>query len=189
MRVIAGRAKGRKLTAPEGEHTRPTTDRFKEMLFGTLQFQIAGVRFLDLFSGSGGIAIEALSRGAQSAVMVETDAKALACIRQNLQTTGFAGQAEVFSCPVEQAVHQLAAKGQQFDIIFMDPPYNRDFEAKIACAVAEAGILAPDGLFIIESAAQTKIESAGWQIVKEKNQKVTKFTFLERLPEGKCDKE
>ncbi len=189
MRVIAGSAKGRKLTAPEGEHTRPTTDRFKEMLFGTLQFRIAGVRFLDLFSGSGGIAIEALSRGAQEAVMVETDAKALACIRQNLAMTGFGERAQVMSCSVEQAVRELGARGQQFDIIFMDPPYNNDWEEIMARLVAETGILAPEGLFVIESAAQTPVDLSGWEIVKEKNQKVTKFTFLERLPEGKCDKQ
>ena len=95
MRVVAGTAKGRKLKSRDGKDTRPTTDRLKEALFAMLQFEVPEARFLDLFAGSGGIGIEALSRGAVHCVFVEKSRDAAACIRENLQLTGFKGAAEL----------------------------------------------------------------------------------------------
>ena len=121
MRVISGRCRGTHLEAPEGMNTRPTTDRIKETLFNMIAFDIPECEFLDLFSGSGAMAIEALSRGGKRAVLVEKDTKALACIEQNLEKTRLKAEAKVVASDVFEALKRL--EGEQFDIIFMDPPY------------------------------------------------------------------
>lgn len=178
MRVIAGSAKGRKLKAPEGLHTRPTTDRLKEALFGSIQFEISGAAFLDLFAGSGGIGIEALSRGARTLDLVEQDAKALFCIRQNIRELSFERQTRIWAMPVERALKELAKEKRVFDIIFMDPPYLKRWENKTAALIAQYSLLGPKGLLIIESSSQTRVEAAGLVLVKEKEYKTTRFSYL-----------
>ncbi len=178
MRVIAGSAKGRKLKAPEGLHTRPTTDRLKEALFGSIQFEISGAAFLDLFAGSGGIGIEALSRGARTLDLVEQDAKALFCIRQNIRELSFERQTRIWAMPVERALKELAKEKRVFDIIFMDPPYLKGWENKTAALIAQYSLLGPKGLLIIESSSQTRVEAAGLVLVKEKEYKTTRFSYL-----------
>ena len=178
MRVIAGSAKGRKLKAPEGLHTRPTTDRLKEALFGSTQFEISGAAFLDLFAGSGGIGIEALSRGARTLDLVEQDAKALFCIRQNIRELSFERQTRIWAMPVERALKELAKEKRVFDIIFMDPPYLKSWENKTAALIAQYSLLGPKGLLIIESSSQTRVEAAGLVLVKEKEYKTTRFSYL-----------
>lgn len=179
MRIISGSARGRKLEAPEGMGTRPTADRFREMLFDTLQFRVRDACFLDLFSGSGAAALEALSRGAASAVLVERDPKALACIQKNIDNTGFRGQCRVLAEDVQTAVSRLGREQAAFDLIFMDPPYERGWEEQTAAWIREAGILKENGLLIVESSSRTGINLPGWTVVKEKIQRVTKFTFLQ----------
>lgn len=179
MRVIAGTAKGRKLVTPEGMNTRPTTDMLKEALFGMIQFDVPGAEFLDLFAGSGGVGIEALSRGAVSLDSVEQDAKALSCIRTNLKTIGFAEKAKVWPMPVERALQQLAAKGRRFDMIFMDPPYLKGWEEKVAALISEYDLLKTDGILIVESASETIVRVDGLDVVKEKVYKTTRFTFMQ----------
>lgn len=176
MRVISGKAKGRTLLTREGEATRPTADYFKEVLFDCLQFDIPGSRFLDLFSGSGAIAIEALSRGAEEAVLVEQNGEALACIDQNLKSTGLAAQARVLRIPVEKALLDLEARGELFDFIFMDPPYEKGFEDAVF-ALCPGKLLAEDGIMIVESAAVTQYQPVGWTLYKEKKNKKTKLSF------------
>ena len=178
MRVIAGSAKGRKLKAPEGLHTRPTTDRLKEALFGSIQFEISGAAFLDLFAGSGGIGIEALSRGARTLDLVEQDAKALFCIRQNIRELSFERQTRIWAMPVDRALKELAKEKRVFDIIFMDPPYLKGWENKTAALIAQYSLLGPKGLLIIESSSQTRVEAAGLVLVKEKEYKTTRFSYL-----------
>lgn len=179
MRVIAGSAKGRRLTAPEGLNTRPTTDRLKEALFGMIQFDVPGAEFLDLFAGSGGIGIEALSRGAVSLDTVEQEAKALSCIRANLKTVGFERRARVWAMPVERALRLLSSEGRRFDMIYMDPPYLKGWEEKIGALVAEYGLLKPDGILIVESSSETIVRVPGLDVVKEKAYKTTRFTFMQ----------
>ena len=131
MRVIAGKARRLPLVAPEGRDTRPTTDRIKETLFNILQDDVPGSYFLDLFSGSGGIGIEALSRGAREAVFVEFGKEALACIRANLNKTKLMDQAMVLPVEVTYGISKLAKMGKKFDIIYADPPYQKGCEPKI----------------------------------------------------------
>ena len=122
MRVIAGSARRLLLKTPEGMETRPTTDRIKETLFNMIQDDLYHCQFLDLFSGSGAIGIEALSRGARQAVFVENHPDAVETIRSNLNTTRLEEQAIVMNCDVMTALKRLEERGFSFDFIFMDPP-------------------------------------------------------------------
>lgn len=126
MRVIAGTAKGRKLLAPEGYDTRPITAKIKEALFSIWQTQITGAGFLDLFSGSGSMGIEALSRGAAHVVFVEKDRRAVSVIRRNLESCKFTSGFEVYQDDVFQRIRWLRAQGQRFDILYLDPPFTVD---------------------------------------------------------------
>ena len=135
MRVIAGTARSLRLKTPEGMDTRPTTDRIKETLFNMLQPDLGGALFVDLFSGSGGIGIEALSRGAQHAYFVENDRKALACIMENLRFTRLADQATVLKTDVLSALYGIHEK--EADIIFMDPPYDCGHEKRVFSVLKE----------------------------------------------------
>ena len=121
MRVIAGDKKGRRLATPEGLETRPTTDKVKEALFSIIQFDLPGASFLDLFAGSGQIGIEALSRGAERAVFVDSGKKACSVIKENLTAVEYVRKSEVHQKNVED---YLSLCGEKFDIVFMDPPYE-----------------------------------------------------------------
>lgn len=121
MRVITGTARGKRLTTLEGDQVRPTSDRVKEGLFNIIQFDIEGRRILDLFAGSGQLAIEALSRGAAQAVLVDKSRKALQVAEENLKSTGFTGRAQAVQM---DSLDYLSATRERFDIIFLDPPYR-----------------------------------------------------------------
>ena len=122
-RVIAGRAAGRRLTAPPGEGTRPLADRVKQTLFAILEPDLDGARVLDLFAGSGAAGIEALSRGAAGAVFVERDGRASRTIAENLAATGLAGpEAVVVAAEVGAWLRRDATRAERFDIVVVDPP-------------------------------------------------------------------
>ena len=149
MRVIAGSAKGFKLNAPKGLSTRPTADRVKEGLFSAIQFEIEGGQVLDLFAGSGQLAIEALSRGAKSAVLVDQDGEAVRVIRENLAKTGFSDRARVLRADYRQ---YLQSTSDRFDLIFLDPPYaEKDLENALNL-ISEIDILRENGIIICEKA-------------------------------------
>ncbi|MBO6107964.1 MAG: 16S rRNA (guanine(966)-N(2))-methyltransferase RsmD [Eubacterium sp.] len=152
MRVIAGSARRIVLDTPSGMDTRPTTDRIKETLFNIIQDSVRGSGFLDLFAGSGGIGIEALSRGAENAVFAENRSEACRCIEGNLKRTGLFGRARLIRSDVFKAIAELGAGGRKFDIIFADPPYGRISYGKLLSAIRDAGILEDDGIIIIETA-------------------------------------
>ena len=181
MRVIAGKARHLKLKTIEGQGTRPTTDRIKETLFNMLSYDIPGATFLDLFAGSGGIGIEALSRGAKEAVFVENNRKACTCIKENLAHTKLEDQAKLISTDIMRAILQLEAEKKNFDIIFMDPPYGKQWEEKVLKAIAPSTLCHKDTLFIIESDTATNypyLKDIGLQITKEKVYKTNKHTFI-----------
>jgi len=127
MRVISGTARGKKLTSLEGLETRPTLDRVKEALFNILQFNIKDANVLDLFSGSGALAIEALSRGAKEAVLCDFSNKAVKIINKNLEDTRLKNKAEIINKDFIETLNKLNSKSKKFDIIFLDPPYKTDF--------------------------------------------------------------
>lgn len=185
MRVIAGSAKRLQLKTLEGMDTRPTTDRIKETLFNMLASTIFGSVFLDLFSGSGGIGIEALSRGAKEAVFVENNPKAMTCIRENLTYTKLAGKATTLTKDVMTALYQLEGE-KQFDFIFMDPPYHQGLERKVLEYLAGSDLVYEDTVIIVEAAKETDfsyVEALGFYRIKEKNYKTNKHVFIGK--EGK----
>ena len=181
MRIIAGTARSLPLKTIEGLETRPTTDKIKETLFNMIQPSIADSRFLDLFAGSGGIGIEALSRGASRCVFVEQQRKAAECIRENLNKTKLSEAAVVIQKDVSMALRQLENEGKCFDIIFMDPPYNNLHEEKILGQLSGSSLLHRDTLIIVEASLETDfsyIEGYGYALVREKTYKTNKHIFL-----------
>jgi 16S rRNA (guanine966-N2)-methyltransferase len=153
MRVIAGKAKGRRLVAPKGLGTRPTSDRVKENLFNIIADRVAGAKVLDLYAGSGGLAIEALSRGAESAVLVEADRRAREAIDRNLATTGLSGAATVLAIDSMAAVERFGEPDQAFDLILFDPPYKIEAAELEAALIKAAGCLSERGLMVLEHRA------------------------------------
>ena len=181
MRVIAGTARSLKLKTPEGLHTRPTTDRIKETLFNMLQFYLADCVFVDLFSGSGGIGIEAISRGAKKAYFVDNDAAAIACIKDNLKTTRFEDKAVVLRQDVISALSHVSEK--EVDIIFIDPPYEEEYENKILAALCNLPYVTENTTIIMEAALHTDFsfaEDLGFVAYKEKKYKTNKHVFIKR---------
>ena len=181
MRVIAGTAKRLQLKTVKGMSTRPTTDRIKETLFNMLQNDILGCRFLDLFSGSGAIGIEALSRGADNAVFVENSKEAVACIRENLRFTKLADSGIVMESSVLTAVSMLESENRQFDIVFMDPPYNNNIEREVLDRLKSSDIIHEDTIIIVEAALETDfsyVSSMGYTIIKEKKYKTNKHMIM-----------
>ena len=164
MRVIAGSAKGMPLKTVSGMETRPTTDRIKETLFNMLQSYICDCRFLDLFSGSGAIGIEALSRGAVSCVLIEKD------------------KAEVMNQDVFTALSMLEGT-EPFDCIFMDPPYNKELEKEVLAVLRNASYVTKDTLIVVEASLETTfdyVEEYGFEIVKNKKYKTNRHVFLRK---------
>ncbi len=181
MRVISGSARGLKLKAPDGLSTRPTTDRIKESLFNIISADLYDCCFLDLFSGSGGIGIEALSRGAKKAVLVDSDFKSIAVIKDNIKSARVSDRAEVLKCDVNAAVAKLGSRNEKFDIIFMDPPYNRGFVESALKSIVKADILNNDGYIIAEQSKEDDLpEIEGLSVFRIKDYKITKMTFLKK---------
>lgn len=181
MRVIAGSARRIQLKTLDGMETRPTTDRIKETLFNMIDPWIRDCDFLDLFAGSGGIGIEALSRGARETVFVERNEAAVKVIRENLNRTRLAERAVCMQAEVSAGLRQLS--GREFDYIFMDPPYHERLEKDVLTLIQELALLREDGMVIVEAAMETDfdyISSLGYRLVKEKRYKTNKHIFLER---------
>lgn len=139
-----------KLKTPKGMNTRPTVDRVKESVFNIINPYIPGSRVLDLFSGTGALGIEALSRGAVSAVFIESDRSCCGIIRDNLAHTRFTDKAEVYCRKVSTALLDLGRNGKKFDIIFMDPPYLKNFIQETLQHMAENDIINKDGILVVE---------------------------------------
>lgn len=182
MRIIAGKARSLPLKTVEGMNTRPTTDRIKETLFNMLQTRIGGCVFLDLFSGSGGIGLEAISRGAHQAYFVENNKKAAACIQENIRFTKFDKQCQLMCMDAFAAVRSLEGK-EVFDIVFMDPPYDQLHEKNILETLKDSSIIDEDTLIIVEASLHTTfeyVEELGFEIVKTKKYKTNQHVFIQK---------
>lgn len=154
MRIITGLYKGRRLKTLEGLKVRPTSDRLRETLFNVLAPRIEEARFLDLCAGSGAVGIEALSRGAASIVMVETSRKAASIIADNLLHCGIDEGATLIQKDALQALRMLERDGAQFDLVYFDPPYDAEIYSPVIWQLARSGLLAPDGILIVEHRRQ-----------------------------------
>lgn len=184
--MIAGTARHLPLKTIEGLDTRPTTDRIKETLFNMLHADLPGARFLDLFSGSGGIGIEALSRGAAWAGFAEKAPAAVRCIKENLQFTHLEDRAQVFACDVLSAISQLESTGKPVDFIFMDPPYGKELEKQVLTRLAHSPLADADTTIIVEANLETDfyyVDSLGYDILKQKQYKTNQHLFLQKKSE------
>lgn len=182
MRVIAGKARSLPLKTPEGMDTRPTTDRIKETLFNMLMPYLPDAVFVDLFSGSGGIGIEAISRGAKHAYFVENQKKALSCITDNLNFTHFMEQATIMKQDVLSALGSIHEK--EVDVIFMDPPYGQEYEKQVLQLLKAMPYVTEDTLIVIEASLNTDfsyLEAMGYCLKKEKCYKANKHIFCRKL--------
>ena len=151
MRVIAGKFRSRTLRSLKGQMLRPTSDRLRETLFNILGPTVAGGTFMDLYAGTGAVGIEALSRGARHAILVEEHAPAVALIRRNLESLGIGGEAEVLGVKVLRAIEQLELRHVHAQFIFLDPPYAADEEYESTLeALGESPVVAPEGRVIVE---------------------------------------
>ena len=158
MRVGGGAAKGRRLSVPKGRAVRPTAARVKDSLFNILPRDFSGMKVLDLFAGTGNLSIEALSRGAAHALLVDRSARAAAAIKDNLRRLGFAGQAEVWIAPVARSVRTLSRQKATFDYIFIDPPYDRGLAQRSMRIIAEGDLLRSSGTLVVEHSAREMLQ-------------------------------
>ncbi len=183
MRVISGTARGLKLKAPEGLSTRPTADRIKESLFNIISNELYDISFLDLFSGSGAIGIEALSRGAKECFFVDYDKKSIDIINENIEKARLKDKATVYNMTCIEAINKLANFNKQFDIIFLDPPYDKGLLKPVLTEIAKKDILKENGFIICEQHIDEEIEVEEFFVYRVKEYKITKMVFLEHKQE------
>lgn len=160
MRIIAGEWKGRRLVAPKGRGVRPTLDKVREAIFDVLTLQVDGARVLDLFAGTGAMGIEALSRGAAQVTWVDEEARPIAAIRENLQKLGApAARCEILNATALAAIRRFARAERQFDIVFVDPPYEGGLYDETMMALAVERIVAPGGLVAVEHGRRIEVSA------------------------------
>ncbi len=157
MRVIAGTRRGRRLTAPAGMATRPTADRLRESLFNILADQLHGRHVLDLFAGTGALGIEALSRGAASAVFIDRAKPALTAIAKNLAALALTDRTRVIRWDIVDNLDCLQNEPQRFDIVFLDPPYDTGAVAPALAALLRVDVLAPGARIIVEHSRRENV--------------------------------
>ena len=151
MRIITGSAKGARLKTPKGQDTRPTADRIKESLFNILGQMVQARTVLDIFAGTGNLGLEALSRGAARAVLVDKATASL--MRENAAHTRLADRTEIMAGDACSVLTRLEAQGQRFSLIFCDPPYHRGLWEKVLKYLDESQVLSPEGILVVEHGA------------------------------------
>jgi len=169
MRVIGGNARGRRLKVAKGQTLRPTAARVKEALFNILPHDLSGTKMLDLFAGTGNVTIEALSRGAAAAILVDSSVESGKAIRENLGRLHLTDRTKVWIMPVARALRFLARHGETFDLIFLDPPYDAQLLSAAAAALAGSDRLAPDARVYLESRARDALPPLpdGWRSLRD----------------------
>lgn len=184
MRVISGTARGKKLNSLEGLQTRPTLDRVKEALFNILQFDLKDSRVLDLFSGSGALGIEALSRGAKETVFCDNSNKAINIIKDNLEATKLTNKAKIKNKNYITTLKELKTELKKFNIIFLDPPYKSDYSIKSVEYILEYELLAEDGIIVVETDDKNKIEEIkkykGLEVYDERKYGIVFIIFIRK---------
>lgn len=159
MRVIGGNARGRRLKVPKGQSMRPTAARVKEALFNILPHDLSGTRVLDLFAGTGNLTIEALSRGAAAAILVDSSFESGKAIRENLRRLHLTDRTKVWIMPATRALRLLARHGDTFDMIFLDPPYDRQWMDRTLPIIAREKLLRGSGVVIAEHSIRENVEA------------------------------
>jgi 16S rRNA (guanine(966)-N(2))-methyltransferase RsmD len=183
MRIISGTSRGRKLVTPRNRSLRPTSDRVKESVFNILGGAIEGRLVLDLFAGTGNLGIEALSRGARKVVFVEKERHALGLIQKNLSQFGWEGRSEVLPVDVNRAIRILKQRGKTFDLIFMDPPYEKGLIERTLLKLGLHPVYQGDSLLIIEHHRREILPPTlhGWHLIRQRQIGETVISFLTPL--------
>lgn len=177
MRIISGIRRGHKLAEFEGEDIRPTTDRVKESVFNLIQNRIADAEVLDMFSGSGALSFEALSRGASRAVCIDMDKRSIDVIKKNAADLGFEDKCKIINA---SCFDYMASAKESFDIIFLDPPYNKGFIEPVLEGIVEHNLLKPDGIVVLESDnTDFREEPDGLLVIKQRRYGRTYITVYE----------
>lgn len=151
MRIIGGTMRGTKLFTLEGENTRPTLDRVKEALFSKINFKLQDAIVLDLFSGSGALGLESISRGAEKSYLCDNSRDAVKIINQNIEKTKTSDNVLLLNMDYQKALSELKLRGIKFDIVFLDPPYKTNFAEDAAKTIIENNLLNEDGLIVLET--------------------------------------
>ena len=180
MRIIAGSARGRKLISPSDYDVRPTIDRVKESMFNIINPYIRDAVILDLFSGTGNLALEALSRGAEKAYLVDNSRKSLSIIKENIEILKFQEKCTVIENDYISAIKDMKEK---VDIIFLDPPYNKEFISNSLSIIEQNDILNEDGIIVVEHKNEEKIPSDNeyLEIIKSKKYGIMTITIYRKL--------
>lgn len=180
MRIIAGTARGRTFETPPGLETRPTLDRVRESLFNILQRRMPDARVLDLFSGSGALSLEALSRGASHCVMVDHDRTAHLCEKKNIEKMGFGSRAVLLQCDWKAALQRMS--GERFSLMLLDPPYAMTDLSEVTAMLLP--MLSQGGMLVIEhKAGQPPLVSEGWLMTDTRKYGYCGISFFEAAPE------
>jgi len=182
MRVIGGNAKGRRLKVPKGHALRPTADRVKEALFNILPHDLSGKRILDLFSGSGNLSIEALSRGASEAILVDASSESGRAIRENLRRLTLLDRSKLWIAPVFRSLRLLSRRNERFDVIFLDPPYEKHWVGKTLEIIAETDLLEESGIVVVEHSVRERVEAGYGSLVLQDQRRYggTLLSFFRR---------
>jgi 16S rRNA (guanine(966)-N(2))-methyltransferase RsmD len=180
MRIITGRSKGRRLVRPKGQGIRPTSDRVKGSIFNILREEIEEKRVLDLFAGTGNLGIEALSRGAQITIFVEKGRQAIRLIQKNLAQLGLEERSEIIPRDTHRAIGILKQRGESFDVIFMDPPYEKGLIQKTLMRLNSHPIYGKDTILVIEHHRLEPLPHPveGWHLIRQKRFGDTLISFL-----------
>lgn len=182
MRVISGEFRGRRLAMVPGNGTRPTADKIKESMFNMIGPYFDGGQALDLYAGTGGLGIEAVSRGMDHAVLVDSAYAAIKTIKENVTLTKAENRFTVLKQPVERAISQFAANGKQFDLILMDPPYAKQRVLDQLAEFVSGGILVPNATVLVETGTDVDYPDAipGYTIVRHQSYSVAQVMILRK---------
>jgi 16S rRNA (guanine966-N2)-methyltransferase len=187
MRIISGRFRGKILKAPEGEATRPTSDRARQAVFNILEHApwtqgLRDRRVIDLFAGSGALGLEALSRGAAFCLFVETDDAARGAIRENIEAMGLFGATRVHRRDATDLGPRPASAGAPFDLAFLDPPYRQGLGERTLDQLVAHGWLADDAIAVFERAVdEAPLDLPGWERLDERDYGIARVGFLKRM--------
>lgn len=187
VRIIAGEARGRTLVAPKGMDTRPTLDRVRESLFNILRPYLADAVVLDLFAGSGALGLEAISRGAASAVFADHARAAQEAVAHNIDVVRAADRATILRCDWRMALRRLQAEGARFDLAFLDPPYHLPDAPEMLRVLRESGLLAQGALVVYEHGQDIALDMTGWDLADRRTYGDTVITFLKEQVEATGD--
>jgi 16S rRNA (guanine966-N2)-methyltransferase len=181
MRISGGRLSSRRLKAGSNKKFRPTSSRVKNSIFNILPQNLAGARVLDLFAGSGSLGIEALSRNAESVVFIDQSRESFRLIKDNLRKVGLIEKGIVLNKKVSPAIKQLSNEGRRFDLVLMDPPYNKGLADKTLSLLAGSDVLDPESMVVVEHAKREGIEKKYSDLVMKDQRKYgdTRVSFFE----------